>query len=117
MRRARRTNLLTLGLLQRGLACFLLVFTFADVTIIDLVSPELCGEAAAGWPADADGTRPESPAPDVTDEDCFCCCSHVIPAAHVEIASFNQQPTAGAPRHFGLPSSPPRDTFHPPRLS
>lgn len=123
------------GCLQHGFAIFFLLFTFAELTIIDLASPQRCKDelgtlATNGYarPATnetdkpssiaADHSRQESsPQPTSTEEDCFCCCSHIMPASLVTapLLVAKSQITEAAIIH--LPSSPPNSMFHPPRFS
>lgn len=121
--------------LRRGVAIFLLAFALFDLTIVDIFSPQLCGdeqlslsltgpvdsteEVAGEWGA----SKTHDPQPDQDshqspiDEDCFCCCSHIIPSPQVNVIALNSPPQPGAPAIASLPLAPPRDTFHPPRLS
>lgn len=52
------------------------------------------------------------------DEDCFCCCTHVMPSA--VFASPDDAElvisTSTVPRIF-IPSAPPDNPYHPPRLA
>jgi hypothetical protein len=125
------------GRLQRGIAIFFLIFTFTDLVIADILAPELCTESAVVLPvvvenavgSEADpskgvirfttGNKPcneQSEHPEGLDEDCFCCCSHIIPGVHLEIAALNDAPRLGKPANILIPSSPPRGTYHPPRF-
>jgi hypothetical protein len=108
--------------LYRGVALFFLLFTLAD-----LACPQLCRDELIEWPHSAavppamrasTTTGPtETPARGAgLEEDCFCCCTHVLPslmshALRLEAGLFNFAPLPGS-----LPSPPPQDTFHPPRL-
>lgn len=133
-----RQSLMRPGRLHRAIAIFFLLFSFTDLVIADIFAPQLCSEAAAELPLAcakvddseitfAKGTGPtavagssssEQPAqPSDFDEDCFCCCSHIIPSPHINLAALNCLPQPGDPAMTSLPSSPPRGTFHPPRLS
>jgi hypothetical protein len=59
--------------------------------------------------------RHPSPA-DPAVEDCFCCCSHIAPSPHVNVAALNCHPQPHDSAIQSLPSPPPQGTFHPPRL-
>ena len=128
-------NLMRLGRLRRGMAIFLLAMAFFDMAIVDLFFPQFCGDDQVSLlgtvpiestekVADefaATGNRDSQPVQDsrqsTTDEDCFCCCSHIIPSPHVSVATLNCTPQPVDPAIASLPSPPPRGPFHPPRLS
>lgn len=80
---------------------------------------KLIGKGAAEFaPIRDHGSQPgqdshESP----IDEDCFCCCSHVIPSQHVNVAAINSPPQPDDPAITSLPLPPPHGAFHPPRIS
>jgi hypothetical protein len=121
--------------LRRGVAIFLLAFAFFDLTVVDLFSPQLCGDERMSLsltgPVDSTGevagelaaskTHDSQPDQDShqspIDEDCFCCCSRIIPGVLISVAALNGSPQPGNPAISSLPLSPPRDTFHPPRVS
>lgn len=128
-------SLMRLDRLRRGVAIFLLAFAFFDLAVVDMFSPQLCGdeqvshsltgpvdstEEVAGE-AGAIKTHDSQPGQDShqspIDEDCFCCCSHIIPGVCISVAVLNGSPQPGASAISSLPLSPPRDAFHPPRLS
>jgi len=115
----------------RGVALLFLAFTF-----VDLASPEVCAEDIFGFPhsaltkaaaaadrAPANEARSSTSSlpsdrdsePSHTDEDCFCCCSHLVVTAHYSLAGeelTNARYTAQSLRR--LASHPP-NPFHPPR--
>jgi hypothetical protein len=125
--------------LRRGIAIFLVAFAFFDMAVIDVFFPQLCGDEqtshsinkpikstdnSSGQIADnlwAIGNRGSQPAQDShqspADEDCFCCCSHIIPGAHVNVATLNFPPRPDDPPITSLPSSSPHGVFRPPRHS
>ena len=120
----------------RAIAILFLIYTG-----IDLASPELCkGDA----PGDIGGmpvivaTRgnakqvietniamepstsrkqnqiPEQPA---SDEDCFCCCTHVIPGTiTVSMEAADTTALSSIIEHLSIPSPPLPSEFHPPRF-
>jgi hypothetical protein len=128
-------NLWRLNRLWRGIAIFLLAFVWFDLTVVDFFSPELCGdeqvsffftspakstedaivETRAGQTQDSQPDQDSHQSP--IDEDCFCCCSHIIPGVRINIAVLNRQPQPFDQAITDLPSAPPHGTFHPPRLS
>lgn len=121
--------------LRRGVAIFLLAFALFDLTVVDIFFPQLCGdeqmslsltgpvdsteevtdESGTSQPHDSQPNQDSHQSP--IDEDCFCCCSHIIPSPQVNVIALNSPPQPGAPAITSLPLAPPRDTFHPPRLS
>ncbi|HEU0177480.1 MAG TPA: hypothetical protein VFV58_24720 [Blastocatellia bacterium] len=124
-----------LNRLRRGIAIFLLAMAFFDMAIVDLFFPQLCGDdqvsILGAIPVESTekiadefaATRNQNPQPaqdsreSGTDEDCFCCCSHIIPSSHVSVAALNCPPQPYDPADTSFPSSSPHDVFHPPRLS
>jgi hypothetical protein len=121
----------------RVVAIFFLFYTAADLLV-----PQVCTEDLGGLHSEAlvsvsvdnvgNNARPtsvgtqqgnsqkeESKQQSTSyDEDCFCCCAHILPVSHfvpreggelVEISP-DSDPE-------GLPSSPLHKAFHPPRLA
>lgn len=129
------SNLMKPNRLRRGMAIFLLAFAFFDLTVVDMFSPEFCDDeqvslslanpdeapekiADGSWAIRSHDSEPgrdsrQSP----IDEDCFCCCSHIIPSSYACIATLNCTPQPDALAAASLPLAPPRDAFHPPRFS
>ena len=121
--------------LRRGTAVFLLAFAFFDMAIVDVFFPQTCGEQQMSLPSagpvdfteESAGekiavknhdSRPSHDSHEYSpDEDCFCCCSHIIPSPHVNVITLNSPPQAGDPAITSLPSAPPRGAYHPPRHS
>lgn len=122
---------------MRGLAVFFLLFTGADL----LLPQYFCGEgeiggvtimtASASAASEPDGgarfTIPSTPAdhqptetPDKAphDEDCFCCCAHVLPTfAFATVGTFELNLPSAPPAEDHLQSPPLRGTYHPPRIA
>jgi hypothetical protein len=123
-------------LLQRGMVLFLLIFALTDITSANPCGDELgllplpiidtcqtttaltlplqqsCAETAFE-PMEAQHEHSQNSEADC--EDCFCCCSHILPSAN-----FSPQPIALYSQirdlnKLVLPAAPPRDTFRPPR--
>ena len=135
-------NLFRLHRLRRGIAIFLLAFATFDMTVVDVFSPQSCSDEQTSQTSQSTNS-PEKSADTSTgiiadnlmepenhesqpkqdshqssaDEDCFCCCSHIIPGIHVNIAVLNFSPRTDDPPIAFLPSSSPHDFFHPPRNS
>jgi hypothetical protein len=125
-------------ILQRGIVLFLLIFAFSDITSANPCGDELgvfplekidtCKTASSFVIVDSQRfaetvfeaveTQHEHSQNNETDcEDCFCCCSHILPSSHfspkpveipLQITDLNK---------LFLPAAPPRDTFRPPRLA
>src|SRR5262249_48970003 len=127
-------NLIRPNRFYRVIAIFFLVFTAIDLTcpsfcreegpagesqaVAQTADPEINSEDRLISSDETDGSCPKQPAhPSEIEEDCFCCCSHIIPGCHPSIAVLNESPHVDIPSISSLPSAPPRDTFHPPRLS
>jgi hypothetical protein len=134
-------NLMKPGYLRRGMAILLLAFAFFDLAVIDIIAPQLCNdgfstiagaassqnsfekldqkvtvEAAIGAqsPLPQRDSHHDS-SPDSTEEDCFCCCSHILLGFSFDYITLNTMPRVDIALIASLPSPPPQDTFHPPR--
>lgn len=131
------------GYLRRGMAVLLLVTAFFDLAVIDIIAPQICNDGfptiagAALTQNDAEkfdqdatvevamGVRKSSPqqdshsesSPASTEEDCFCCCSHILPCFSVDYVTPNATPRVNNALIASLPTPPPQDTFHPPRVA
>jgi len=123
-----------MGSWQRTVAVLLLALAFVDITLIDAVSPQFCGDGA-GSPAGfivADAARATTvenqntrtdrdshsdSMPASTDEDCFCCCSHILLGYTFNVSTLIQRVRLNIPSSDILPNPPPQGTFHPPRLA
>jgi hypothetical protein len=123
--------------LYRGMAIFLIIFAFVDLTIIDLAFPQLCdsdhspmssslnaislaystGESYAVASSEDDNDREQHSNQGGAEEDCFCCCSHIVPSVPVNIAALGLKPLAPLASNTSLPSPPPQSKYHPPRFS
>lgn len=129
-------NLIGQKLVYRAVAICLLLFAF-----VDIAAPELCGEKFASLftvnelsskaqSSNGSITPPSSnfhaegcpenhsqPNPAHADDECFCCCSHVLPINIFSVTNaIDLKPLLTSLNHSFLPSSPPRSLFHPPRL-
>jgi hypothetical protein len=121
--------------LRRGIVIFLLAFAFVDLTLIDLAFPQLCNDDCVTMAAapqnevsrqsedecESPDGRDSQPDPDSqpvsTDEDCFCCCSHITPGYWIAVAPLEMTPRLNIHSPEPLLSPPPQDTFHPPRIA
>lgn len=119
--------------ISRGIAIFFLLFT-----VVDLATPHLCGEEM-GLPLSSvgssissavdsartatlsiaahDSNQEESSAPTQADEDCFCCCSHILPGLHFVVEGVLLETINTDQIISSLPTGPPDKHYHPPRLS
>ena len=126
------------GSLQRWIAVLFLLFAAADISV-DLVSPQVCCDELSGlvasgisnvtFPIEAsegaarmgsadDHSMPGQPLSTTPiGEECFCCCSHILPSLRFEVAELNRNPLASGFGDTFLPVPPPQNTYHPPRLS
>src|SRR5262245_59660135 len=128
-------SLMRLDRLRRGIAIFLLAMAFFDMAIVDLFFPQLCGddqvsilgaipvESSEKIADELAATRNQDPQPvqdshqSGTDEDCFCCCSHIILSPHITVPALNCPPRPDDPALTPFPSASADGLCHPPRLS
>jgi hypothetical protein len=110
-------KLVRMGRWQRFVTVLLLALAFVDITLIDAVSPQICNDGAES-PAGfiVAGSNSDS-TPASTDEDCFCCCSHIILDCAFNFGTLIPGVRLSIPSSEILPSPPSQDTFHPPRLA
>lgn len=128
-------NLMRSGRLRCGLASFLLAFAFFDMAVVDTFFPQLCGDHQVSHFGASQVESTEKIADELAsirdhgsqpvqdsrqspiEEDCFCCCSHIIPSPHVKVATLNCPPQLSDPAVTSLPLAPPHGAYHPPRHS
>lgn len=118
--------------LGRAVALFFILFAFADLSVPQLCCEELGGSslpsaslASSNNQSDelslslASGRPQQNPSKNTeeSDEDCFCCCSHIVPGSHFNVALLEMKSAVTNPADNFLPTSPPDAQFHPPRLS
>jgi hypothetical protein len=121
------------GFLHRCFAVLLFIFASADLSA-DMISPQLCCEGIGdlvisqvssaqlasdvlAFKAADDLGHEQSSDPLNVDEDCFCCCSHILPSVHFDVAVLDIKPPSSFVTNAFLPTPPPQKTFRPPRLS
>lgn len=92
-------------------------------TAIDIAVPNLCASDRALIPdaqlimtsAQPSASHDSPGSRFISDDDCFCCCSHIVPTSHFVMATSLQVAPAEAEvacsRTDGLPTS----LYHPPR--
>lgn len=116
----------------RFVAVFFLLFTAVDLTV-----PQFCSEETGGLPiakaaqvfsktdfadelAAVSTSDSQGPVPSDQpshEEDCFCCCAHVVPGVvHCAAAIADMSSHSQVSKDRLLPSPPLRGPFHPPRL-
>jgi hypothetical protein len=132
-------SLLRLDRLRRGIAIFLLAFASFDMAVVDVFFPQICGDEqtlpSLNTSVEAPYTMIEKAAAELAsmrghssqtgqdshqslaDEDCFCCCSHIIPSPHINVVALDCLPQLDDPAITSLPLPHPHGPFHPPRLS
>ena len=128
--------------LRRGTVILLLALVFFDLAVVDMIASQRCGGGFAttagaapaqnvaeksdqNVPAKVAISRQEAlpqqgshsdSSPASTEEGCFCCCSHILPGCQVNYVTLDTTSRIDIPLIEFLPSPPPQDTFHPPRL-
>ena len=114
--------------LARAIATFFLLFTAGDILLPQYFCPNewrplpiAAQQALPGWPVNPD-TLPDAPVPEDSsrhEEDCFCCCAHVLPPALLSLAGRRY---ASLPSQeiivptTALPFAPHQAIYHPPRF-
>jgi hypothetical protein len=125
-------------LLQRSIVLFLLIFALSDITSANPCADELgllplkkidaCkttlplaisyNQSCAETVFEAqDSQHQHSQNNETNCEDCFCCCSHILPSSYISPEPLEIQLQFTDLNKLFLPAAPPRDTFHPPRLA
>ena len=126
---------MTQGPLHRWLAVAMLIYALADV-YADSISPQQCcewidGLAVVDCPARVSNevsnaapsmvasnqSRQESSVPSDNDEDCFCCCGHMLPGINFKAPVVELEASQAPLIYAFLPAPPTQKKFHPPRLS
>lgn len=124
------------GRVVRGLAVFFLLFTSADIALPQYFCEEEVGgiPLSRALPADATerdlvasvssvssskDSRPEAPDREAPhEEDCFCCCAHVLPGLILSsVGASDASSSADLLPSDSLPSPPLRGTYRPPRFA
>ena len=93
--------------MYRVVAIFFLLWTLADLTV-----PQVC---MADFDAPANGAGASNGAYH-QDDDCFCCCSHVMPSSFVLIERLKTVSPAERETDGIVPYRPIGTPFHPPRI-
>ena len=121
--------------LFRAIAILFLLYTGAD-----LLAPQICAEErglttieandllattldSASYVSNWGSERPKKehnqlPDQEQRDEDCFCCCAHVIPGSIFHGSSISEIVSISLPTKQALiPLQLPKAYFHPPRFA
>lgn len=121
--------------LFRAIAILFLLYTGAD-----LLAPQICAEergltaieandplantpALPSYVSSVASERPKKehnqlPGQEQRDEDCFCCCAHVIPGSVFHGSSISEIVSISLPTKQALiPLQLPKAYFHPPRFA
>jgi hypothetical protein len=115
----------------RAVAVLFLLYTGIEITV-----PQFCSEASSVLSiskadvekADVENgaarvfksnrNQSELPSEHSSDEDCFCCCTHVVPGHALAVTAVaNLTPGVAIQRTIKLPSPPLQSPYHPPRLA
>jgi hypothetical protein len=118
-------RMLSLRTKTRGIyRCVALVFL--AWTLTDIAVPDLClGDADTIANSTRDQSfvqgspvRPSGPSDSLfhRDDDCFCCCSHVLPASFVRVEMLTILASIGETAAPDTPAITPRPLFRPPRF-
>ena len=128
-----------IGRLRKGRLLKVVAMMFLLHTGVDLFFPELCTEEpfgaaltqtvtpshaakiegfAAGVVADFNQSKEQEPSePKHRDEDCFCCCAHVMPSPlFVNPESAELRLPDSSPPNVLILSTPLPNPYHPPRF-
>ncbi len=121
--------------LTRAVAVFFLLHAGADLALPQYFCAEDFGGRVAASPTysimpaqneqiassfdKSDGTPSETPSEQVPhEEDCFCCCAHVLPSADLSRLELNElSSTQSVIKTDSLPSPPVREMYRPPRIA
>jgi hypothetical protein len=93
--------------MYRVVAIFFLLWTLADLTV-----PQVC---LADFDTPANGAGVSNGAYH-QDDDCFCCCSHVMPSSFVLIERLKPLSSVEKQNDGVVPNRPTSAPFHPPRI-
>lgn len=89
----------------RMVALLLLLFAAVDLLAIDLFAPALCDTTSTGA-----STNP------VDDDDCFCCCGHIVVSTPFQVLPVTAY-SSDEPTPVVTPVSADRGCiYHPPRV-
>ena len=125
--------------MRKGITMFFLLWTLADLSVPGLcrtdydrpqdsqVPAYVRDNASASASPDASVARRPSSAvtagvpaqkqqgPPSLDEDCFCCCSHIVPALHFQLPAISESAPVLTIYHFNSVTASALPLYHPPR--
>ncbi len=127
------TNRRKLHTWQRNVSLVLLLFCFYDMAVADVLFPGSCEREGAMMPssatpvsdqqsrstiADVEQEHHQAPADSMpVEDDCFCCCAHIVPAESYKFPPLLLQPTPIESHPGNIPATPFAELFRPPRLA
>ncbi len=117
---------------QTWIASFLLLWTLADLSVPGLCQSDNDGSqdaqalsqfASAAQPGQQTASltqvrmasNPEQRSTPSSQEDCFCCCAHIVPSPHFYVATFQRAAQALTFYHFNQVTAAATPLYHPPR--
>jgi hypothetical protein len=136
MKPRRKRNSVIRGRIVRCVAIFFLFYTGFDIA-----SPQFCNDELTGLSAKSIATVAVAPFTETTrhivtvsasdisrrdlpfnqesdDDDCFCCCTHVLPGmTFFNTSALDIKSLAVSLEQIFLPTPPLSSTFHPPRYA
>jgi hypothetical protein len=124
-------------LLIRGIALLFLIYTAMDIVAPNLCRGETLGDGRQGliavtsppvtWDGNSSAARigasdnrpTNEPSEQPTDDDdCFCCCSHVLPGTVTTMVAVTElRSPVTFIEYFSVPSPPLARAFRPPRFA
>lgn len=118
---------------QRNVSLVLLLLCGYDLAVADVLFPGSCeregarilgvsisaadqqGLAAIGDVAPEPQEAPADSTP--IEDDCFCCCAHLVPAESYNVPPLWFQPPSIKSHPGNIPATPVAELFRPPRLA
>ncbi|MBS1806593.1 MAG: hypothetical protein JST84_00205 [Acidobacteria bacterium] len=133
MMRSGFTNRRKLYQWQRNVSLVLLLFCFYDMAVADVLFPGSCEREGAMMPSfttpapdqqslstigDVAPEPQEAPADSTPiEDDCFCCCAHIVPAENYNVPPLLFQPPSIESHPGNIPATPVAELFRPPRFA
>ncbi len=120
---------------QRNVSLVLLLLCCYDLAVADVLFPGSCeregamilGASIATTAADQQGLatigdvapEPQEAPADSTpiEDDCFCCCAHIVPAENYNVPPLLFQPPSIESHPGSIPATPVAELFRPPRFA
>lgn len=128
------TNRRKLHQWQRNVSLVLLLLCCYDLAVADVLFPGSCERegamilgVSASAAADQQGLariddvapEPQEAPADSTpiEDDCFCCCAHIVPAESYNVPPLLFHPSSIESYPGNIPATPVAELFRPPRLA